>query len=199
MFFTKYRFIILSVISLLLTACIAVLPSTTQGPRIETLYVGPELVDCVGVAPQKCLQVKRDPNAEWEFFYSTIDGFTYEEGFEYELRVAVVTVANPPADASSLRYELVEIVAQTAFEIEAAENDQHLTLLDQVWYWQAYQDMAGMNDLTIADPTRYTFTLSADGTYQAQADCNSLSGNFDYDDSRLTLLPGPILGSKVRY
>lgn len=81
---------------------------------IETLYMNSELVDCEGGAgPQKCLQVRRGPDEPWELFYGQIDGFEFEPGFTYMLRVRTSAVDSPPADASSLRYELVEVVDKT--------------------------------------------------------------------------------------
>ena len=87
-----------------------------QESEVVTMYIGPELVDCVGVGPQKCMQVKTDPDGEYEFFYSQIEGFEYEEGYEYELLVQVDPVENPPADASSLQYTLIEVVDRQAVE-----------------------------------------------------------------------------------
>jgi len=87
-------------------------PSTAAGQTIA-VYVGPKLVDCVGVAPQKCLQVKSKPDAEYQLFYSPIEGFNYEPGYEYQIRVKVTPVANPPADAPAYRYSLVDVVSKT--------------------------------------------------------------------------------------
>ena len=42
----------------------------------------------------------------------TITGFTYKKGNEYELLVKKTTLANPPQDASNVRYELIRIVTQ---------------------------------------------------------------------------------------
>ena len=50
----------------------------------------------------------------------------------------------------------------------------------QVWRWLAFQDSASGeegNDITVADPAKYTLELLADGTYTIQADCNSGSGH----------------------
>ncbi|MCA9874141.1 MAG: DUF4377 domain-containing protein, partial [Anaerolineales bacterium] len=92
----------------------AVPPTTdTAGGDIITLYVGPELVDCTGVAPQQCMQVKEDPNAEYTLFYGQIDGFTFEPGYEYELQVRAESVENPPADGSSIKYTLIDVISQT--------------------------------------------------------------------------------------
>ena len=89
-------------------------PEETDSNMVTTLYVDANLADCVGVAPQKCMLTRTDPNSEWEFFYDQIEGFTHTEGIAYELRVQISEIANPPADGSSLRYELVEVVSETA-------------------------------------------------------------------------------------
>ena len=78
----------------------------------EVLYVGPEVIPCEGVGPQMCLQVRRAPDAEWELFYDTIEGFDPTPGTSYEIEVRVIPVASPPQDASSFRYELARVIAQ---------------------------------------------------------------------------------------
>lgn len=79
----------------------------------KTLYVKESLVDCVGGAPMKCMQVRDDSNQEWTYFYSNIQGFNYEPGYRYKLKVKVEDVENPPADASSKRYILISIDEKT--------------------------------------------------------------------------------------
>jgi heat shock protein HslJ len=100
--------------SLTLTLPNGALHFSTNMPVEKILFVGAEQVDCQGVAPQKCYLVKEEPNAEWEYFYDEIAGFQWEAGYEYELRVRVIPVENPPADASSVIYELIEVVSQSA-------------------------------------------------------------------------------------
>lgn len=100
------------------------------GPE-QTLYVGPNLVECTGVAPQTCMQVKDTPDGEYRLFYDQIEGFTFEEGYDYELRVRTEPVENPAADASSLRYILVEEVSKTPMSsgvADAATGGQMKTL-----------------------------------------------------------------------
>jgi len=77
-----------------------------------TLFVHAERVDCMGVGPMRCIQVRELESAEWERFYGRIEGFSYEEGYAYELRVKREPVANPPANGSSLRTLLVKIVSK---------------------------------------------------------------------------------------
>ena len=40
-------------------------------------------------------------------------------------------------------------------------------------------------------PENYTITFLDDGTFHAQADCNSLSGTYMADDTTITIEPGP--------
>ena len=80
----------------------------------KTLYVAPERRPCTGVAPMECLQVRESADRPWQYFYSEIEGFTFEPGYRYELRVREEKVANPPADGSSLRWTLVKVVSKQA-------------------------------------------------------------------------------------
>lgn len=79
----------------------------------KTFIIGPETADCTGVAPMKCLQVKEKESDSWGNFYSNIEGFTYEPGFEYVLKVKTEKIQNPPMDASSIKYTLVKQVSKT--------------------------------------------------------------------------------------
>ena len=71
-----------------------------------------QLADCHGEAPMKCLQVRELASEEWRNLYAPIEGFEHEPGYAYELRVEVAPVAKPPADGSSLRYRLLEVVSK---------------------------------------------------------------------------------------
>lgn len=53
--------------------------------------------------------VKED-GGNWGIFYNRIEGFEFEDGYEYVLKVRKDTVLNPPADASSLKYTLIQEV-----------------------------------------------------------------------------------------
>ncbi|WP_225728583.1 MULTISPECIES: DUF4377 domain-containing protein [unclassified Nocardia] len=78
--------------------------------KVIDLWVAGETKPCQGVAPMTCLQVKRNPDSEWELFYDRIAGFDYEPGYLYQLKVEETPVPNPPADASSVTLRLVDVV-----------------------------------------------------------------------------------------
>ena len=106
------------ILVVLLIALIAMtmLGCQSQNENIQTFIIGPELQECVGVAPMMCMMVKKDTDEDFLFFYDQIEGFDYEEGFTYELLVQVDEVKNPPADGSALQYSLVELVSKQAVE-----------------------------------------------------------------------------------
>lgn len=80
--------------------------------EVVRMWVEPDLVECTGVGPMECLQVAYTEGGEPELFYDAIDGFTFIEGTRYVLDVEVTEVPDPPADASSLAYRLVEVVSE---------------------------------------------------------------------------------------
>lgn len=64
-------------------------------------------------SPVECMLVKSDDNPdEWnKLGMNEIEGFTYQKGHEYELRVLRTILGNPPADASAYKYSLVKILS----------------------------------------------------------------------------------------
>lgn len=80
--------------------------------EIERWWIDAEHVDCVGVFEQTCLVVREgSEDAERTWFYDSIDGLDVQEGTAYVVDVRITPVVDPPADASSLAYELVELVS----------------------------------------------------------------------------------------
>lgn len=72
-------------------------------------------VDCVGEMQQRCLLVQEGDligTNDWGYFYDKIKGFDYEEGSIYNLNVKQTTIANPLQDASSIEYELIELLSK---------------------------------------------------------------------------------------
>ena len=89
-------------------------PSVTGEAETVRLWIQPELVECDGGAgTQTCMLIADSEDGEPSFFYDSIAGFTFEEGTTYVIDVTVEGVEDPPADASSLRYTLVEVVEES--------------------------------------------------------------------------------------
>ena len=99
-------------ICILCMAAMAVVAVECAGDK-EVITVASETADCTGVGPQKCLLVKRNGSTGWEFWYSGIEGFDYEKGYEYKLKIRREKIENPAADQSSLKYVLVKVISKT--------------------------------------------------------------------------------------
>jgi heat shock protein HslJ len=153
--------------------------------RIETLWVGPQRADCVGVAPQECLQIKRAVDGQVEWFYDSIDGFDHIIGTSYQITVAVSDVENPPADASSLQYRIVEVVESRVERASAGLDGTSWTL-------------RGFRDGELFDPVPdfIEISLAFDGdSVSGSAGCNNFMGSFTADGDVLSF--GPLRGTKM--
>lgn len=97
-----------------------VITSCSTSKNTQTLLINSEKVDCIGVAPMKCLQVKKldKPNPQWEYMYSEIKGFEYEPGYIYKIKVKVKELDKKqvPADGSSIEYTLEKVISKEAGE-----------------------------------------------------------------------------------
>ncbi|HLT33301.1 MAG TPA: DUF4377 domain-containing protein [Aquaticitalea sp.] len=76
----------------------------------KTIFVADTMVKCTGVTPQECLQIKEKEENNWSNYYSSIEGFDYEEGYTYKLKVEISKIKNPPTGASSEKYVLIEVL-----------------------------------------------------------------------------------------
>ena len=146
---------------------------------IERLWIGPQLVDCIGEAPQKCMQIRRTEEGQVEWFYDQIEGFTHEIGTTYVIDVAVTDVENPPADASSLSYRLVEIIEETNMSVSDVIDGTSWTLL-------GFRD----GDMFDAISDDVEITINFDGeNVNGSAGCNSYMGTFTADGATMTFGP----------
>ncbi len=79
----------------------------------KTVYVDSQRVACSGMGRQTCYRVRENPDGPWSLWYGPIEGLDFEPGVAYTLRVRETRVENPPADASSIRWQLLGVEART--------------------------------------------------------------------------------------
>lgn len=116
-----------------------------------TIYVSSETGESYGFnsTPEECMLVKFDnPNGEWEHLgLYRIEGFTYVKGHEYELRVKMTTLANPPADGYSHKYLLVKIVQDKLVKETETPTDNSVKSESDI----EYQDLCPYNKYETED------------------------------------------------
>lgn len=154
------------------------------GNEVEKIiYVGPELVECEGAGPQQCMLVKENPEDEYQLFYDRIEGFNYLPGYEYKLKIREEQVENPPADASSIRWVLVDVLEKNTPQSTEAE----MTLEGILWVLQGYVNAQGnlLNPL----PGTQLFIRFEDGAVSGSAGCNSFNGTYELSGRFITFGP----------
>ena len=153
-------------------------PDSTQ----KTIYVGPSLVDCVGVAPQKCMQVKESPESDYTLYYSQIDGFEFEEGYEYTLVVREEKIENPPADAPDRKWVLVSVESKTPAPVNPV-----VELPTQLYGLDGYLNEIG-EKMSVLSGTQITLQISQD-QISGSAGCNSYTAQFKLDGNQISIGP----------
>lgn len=73
-------------------------------------------------APEDCklpfMQVREEGSNELKLLsLERIEGFEYEEGYEYKVKVLITTLANPPMEGYSDKYKLLGIISKTKVDI----------------------------------------------------------------------------------
>lgn len=96
----------------------------------KTLYIDHYINSVFGFHEGLSYRVKENEEDNWESLYEGIEGFEYELGYVYIIRVKIFQVENPPADGSSLRYEFVELLSK-----EVNTNDFSITLKRDSYNW----------------------------------------------------------------
>lgn len=84
----------------------------------KILFIDHYLNTVFGLHEGLSYRVKESDEDKWESLYNAIEGFEYELGFVYSIKVKIFQVENPPADGSSLRYEFVELLSKEVNEVD---------------------------------------------------------------------------------
>ena len=80
----------------------------------------------VGLQPQLVMLVQENEaigGEEWSYWYDGIERFNYEPGYTYDLKAKKIEIENPPQDASSIKYIMINVrskepvVENESFEI----------------------------------------------------------------------------------
>ena len=80
----------------------------------HTLWVAAEKRECMAVGPTECLQIRHNPEEDWQLLYGDIVGFDYQPGQLYQIEVSEVTIPESPADAPDRQWVLRKIISSQA-------------------------------------------------------------------------------------
>ena len=136
----------------------------------KTIFVADATVICSGVGLQKCLQIKENETDDWKNLYTNIEGFDYEEGYSYKLKVEITDIENPPADSSSKKYILLEVLEKTKAPVSLAKGGS--------WLVTKIKNTSSFD----RNPT-ITLTLPQ-GQISGSTSCNKFFGNVLLENSK---------------
>lgn len=143
----------ISVLFLVFFSC-----TSEQEIQKKTILVASKQVDCTGVGPQKCMLIKEHATQNWEYFYDTIEGFNYEEGFEYVLNISEKEISPVPADASSIQTILIEIISKTKKDSENLPTICSGNPLEELaWLKLIKEDLEISTSLSKKEIIQYTY------------------------------------------
>lgn len=169
----------------ILSMMITLLSCSKNDQNVYTYWVNSYKVLCDDTGNMQCLLVQRADiiqPGQWITFYSPIEGFDYEPGYIYKLKVKEEPVEKPAADASSIQYKLVKILDK--------KKDLNLKI-NNVWEASVVNGTAiiGGNLPTMEIQLASSKVFGDDG-------CNRFSGSITlFDDGVIEF--GPIASTRM--
>ncbi len=109
-------------LTLLIFSITIILISLTIGcdrdEHIETLIIGPYRTECPSFSGSDCYLEFNEEAEKWHFFYEGIQGFDFEEGFIWTLKVSLHEREEGIQDVGKYEYRLVEVLKKEEASID---------------------------------------------------------------------------------
>ena len=78
----------------------------------DTFVIHPNLKACTGEVTVPCFQARKLEDKHWSMYIEHIEGFEFEEGNQYTLRLKVIQNDSPQRDMPSVTYKLIKVVSK---------------------------------------------------------------------------------------
>ena len=87
----------------------------------KTIYVSADLAACDENSDLKCLKVKEEKEDEWTLIENKIEGFEFQEGIEYTIKVQVDKNKEQQSIPASAKYKLIKIMSEKRSQIKSKQ------------------------------------------------------------------------------
>jgi heat shock protein HslJ len=141
--------------------------------KVVEVIIANHRVNCTGLAPQMCYLIKLKEEDEWRNYYNELEGFEYEEGYEYRLKVKMESLGNSYKDVSDYKYYLVEVISKIEKPIVISP------LYDTWGLLELNGKVVDIGKMT-RSPLMDINTLKK--RIQASTGCNSFSTSIEFND-----------------
>lgn len=150
------------------------------------MIVAPQMVRCGEDGFRLCLQVKFDPEEDWQVLDSAIEGFDYEPGYRYTLLVEQLDIQDPPAQSGNAQYVLVQVQDQLEDVVATTENLEGIT-----WRLVAMGDVSAPEG--VLEKVEVTLVYSSvDSRLFGSAGCNRYFGEVQINADQLVFTTSPM-------
>ena len=109
----------LTELTLLITLiCLSLTVGCGWDEHIETIIIGPYRTECPSFSGSDCYLEFNEERQRWEFFYEGIQGFDFEPGYIYTLKVRLEDRGTEIQDVGRYAYHLVEIISKEEASVD---------------------------------------------------------------------------------
>lgn len=161
-----------------LSGCSLLIDQDAKPAPVETMIVGPELVNCVNPTRENlCLQIKQRQNSPWELYTGRITGLEYVPGFIYELKVQA---ERPTLIEGETNWILYKIESTTPVQ---RTTDVAIDIRDGVWFLREFK-FSGRNVKAIGE-SEPQINFSMDNHISGNTGCNTYTGIYSISGGRM--------------
>ncbi|MBT8295749.1 MAG: DUF4377 domain-containing protein [Gramella sp.] len=135
----------------------------------------------IGLFPTLVLLVQEGDevgSSEWQFFYDTIEGFNYQPGFVYNLKVKKETLENPPQDGSSIKSTLMNISSKDKVP-DGESFDIRLK-----WGGENFVNGIGTTELTLLQEYKINCTDLCEELMLELENSEQVTGSFSHEENK---------------
>jgi len=149
--------------------------SLSEETAVDTWEVGENYVNAQNLGKLKCLQIKSDKKNKWEYLAATIQGFDYQEGYRYRIRVK----QTKQKDTDTIRYSLIEVVSK-----ERTNELPSVAAFLARFKWNLLQ----LNGKDVTDSKASIGFDARNGTITGTTGCNNFWGNFTIKRDKISFI-----------
>ena len=146
---------------------------------LKVVYIADSTVNC-GI--NKCLLTRDSPTENYKVFDKTIEGFSYQEGFEYclliEIQTPGITETSVPSDSSQIKYVLKEI--KSKIKTKGVLTKSAINIPDSS-KWILYKLKMKEEMRTFSITKAFIQFNTNNNTLSGSTDCNGFFGNYSND------------------
>ena len=165
--------------ALVIVLCLVLLTGFCNAKGNKTLLVADRKIACAGEF--ECIQIKEKASAPWRFYSDTIEGFNYEEGYEYKISVQPLQTKNTLSGIYEEKYKLLRVITKTKTGYNPTEK-----LGNKKWVLYTMDDTKTV--LTMQDTAISIQFSMKDGKLKGKNACNSFTGSFSAQGDKISII-----------